>query len=58
MRYWMSIMKTITEEKAMRMLNPVHPGRFLRTGIIDAHDLAVAGASLDSAWFESLNFQP
>jgi hypothetical protein len=41
----------------MRMLNPV-PGRFLRTGIIDAHDLAVAGASLDSAWFESLNFQP
>jgi addiction module HigA family antidote len=38
-------MKTITEKKAMRMLNPVHPGRFLRTGIIEAHGLSVAGAA-------------
>jgi addiction module HigA family antidote len=41
----MSIRKTITEEKAMRMRNPVHPGRFLRTEVIDAHDLTVAGAA-------------
>jgi len=38
-------MKTITEEKAMRMLNPVHPGRFLRTEIIEAHDLSVTEAA-------------
>src|SRR5450432_1393322 len=29
----------------MRMLNPVHPGRFLRTEIIDAHELSVTGAA-------------
>ena len=29
----------------MRMLNPVHPGRFLRTGIIEAHDLSVTDAA-------------
>jgi len=29
----------------MRMLNPVHPGRFLRTEIIDAHDLSVTEAA-------------
>jgi addiction module HigA family antidote len=29
----------------MRMLNPVHPGRFLRTEIIDAHGLSVTGAA-------------
>ena len=29
----------------MRMRNPVHPGRFLRTEVIDAHDLTVAGAA-------------
>ena len=29
----------------MRMLNPVHPGSFLRTEIIEAHDLTVAGAA-------------
>src|SRR5450631_1276307 len=40
----MSTMKTTTEEKAMRMLNPVHPGRFLRTEIIEAHDLSVTDA--------------
>jgi addiction module HigA family antidote len=33
------------EEKPMRMLNPVHPGRFLRTEIIDAHNLSVTGAA-------------
>ena len=25
----------------MKMLNPVHPGRFLRTEIIEAHELTV-----------------
>jgi antitoxin HigA-1 len=29
----------------MRMLNPVHPGRFLRTEIIDAHSLSVTHAA-------------
>jgi addiction module HigA family antidote len=38
-------MKTITEGKAMRMRNPVHPGRFLRTEIIDAHNLTVTEAA-------------
>jgi addiction module HigA family antidote len=38
-------MKTITEEKQMRMLKPVHPGRFLRMEIIDAHQLSVTDAA-------------
>jgi addiction module HigA family antidote len=38
-------MKTITEDNAMRMRNPVHPGRFLRTEIIDAHHLSVTEAA-------------
>lgn len=29
----------------MRMLNPVHPGRFLRTEIIQAYDLSVTDAA-------------
>ena len=29
----------------MRMLNPVHPGRFLRTEIIQAHNLSVTEAA-------------
>ncbi len=29
----------------MRMLSPVHPGRFLRSEIIDAHDLSVTEAA-------------
>ena len=29
----------------MRMLNPVHPGCFLRTEIIEAHDLSVTDAA-------------
>ena len=29
----------------MRMLNPVHPGRFLRTEIIDAYGLSVTAAA-------------
>src|ERR1019366_3972365 len=41
----MLIMKTITEENAMRMLNSDHPGRFLRTEIIKAHDLSVTNAA-------------
>src|SRR6266852_3984014 len=41
----MLIMKTITEENAIRMLNPVHPGRFLRTEIIQAHELSVTNAA-------------
>ena len=38
-------MKTITEKKPMRMLRPVHPGRFLRTEIIEAHHLSVTEAA-------------
>jgi len=38
-------MKTITEKKATRMLNPVHPGRFLRTEIVEAHGLSVTEAA-------------
>jgi addiction module HigA family antidote len=37
-------MKTITRERAMRMRNPVHPGRFLKTEIIQAHKLSVTEA--------------
>ena len=29
----------------MRMLNPVHPGRFLRTEIVAAHNLSVTAAA-------------
>lgn len=29
----------------MRMLNPVHPGRFLRSEVIEAHDLTVTEAA-------------
>ncbi len=29
----------------MRMLNPVHPGRFLKSEIIEAHDLSVTEAA-------------
>jgi antitoxin HigA-1 len=29
----------------MRMLNPVHPGSFIRTEIIDAYDLSVTDAA-------------
>ena len=29
----------------MRVLNPIHPGRFLRTEIIEAHDLSVTEAA-------------
>ena len=29
----------------MRMLNPVHPGHFLRTEVIDAHGLSVTNAA-------------
>lgn len=46
MRYATLIMKTITEEKAtMRMLNPLHPGRFLQTEIVQALDLTVTEAA-------------
>ena len=39
-------MKTIIEEtKSLRMLNPVHPGRFLKTEIIEAHQLSVTQAA-------------
>jgi addiction module HigA family antidote len=41
----MSIMKTTTEEQAMRMLNSVHPGRFLRAEVIEAYDLSVTSAA-------------
>jgi len=29
----------------MRMLNPLHPGRFLRTEIIEAHGLSITDAA-------------
>jgi addiction module HigA family antidote len=29
----------------MRMLNPLHPGRFLRTEIVEAHSLSVTQAA-------------
>ena len=29
----------------MRMLKPVHPGRFLKTEIVEAHDLSVTQAA-------------
>jgi addiction module HigA family antidote len=38
-------MKTITKAKTTRMLNPVHPGPFLRTEIIAAHNLSVTDAA-------------
>ncbi len=38
-------MKTITKEKALRMLNPVHPGQFLRTEIVEAYNLSVTEAA-------------
>ena len=43
-------MKTITGEKSVanrtvRMLNPLHPGRFLRTEIIEAYGLTVTDAA-------------
>ena len=41
----MLIMKTITEKKPSRMLNPIHPGRFLKSEIIQAHDLSVTEAA-------------
>ena len=41
----MLIMKTITEKKPLRMLNPVHPGSFLKTEIIEAHKLSVTEAA-------------
>jgi addiction module HigA family antidote len=41
----MLIMKTITEKKPLRMLNPVHPGSFLKTEIIEAHNLSVTEAA-------------
>ena len=37
-------MKTITD-KSLRMLNPVHPGRFLKSEIIEAHNLSVTEAA-------------
>lgn len=40
-RYWILTMRTITEEKTMRMRNPVHPGRFLRSEVIEAHSLSI-----------------
>ena len=33
------------EQKPLRMPSPVHPGRFLRTEIIDAHNLSVTEAA-------------
>lgn len=41
----MLFMKIITKEKATRMLSPVHPGRFLRTELIEAHALSVTEAA-------------
>ena len=38
-------MKTIIRGKTMRMHNPVHPGRFLRSEVIEAHNLSVTEAA-------------
>ena len=38
-------MKTITEEKAMRMLNPNHPCRFCGRELASAHNLTVTEAA-------------
>jgi antitoxin HigA-1 len=38
-------MKTTIEKKPLRMLNPVHAGRFLKSEIIEAHDLSVTEAA-------------
>jgi addiction module HigA family antidote len=38
-------MKTFTEKRTLRMLNPVHPGRFLESEIVQAHDLSVTAAA-------------
>jgi antitoxin HigA-1 len=38
-------MKTITKEEIMRMANPVPPGRFLRSEILQAHGLSVTSAA-------------
>ena len=38
-------MKTIAEKKPLRMLKPAHPGRFLKTKIIEAHNLSVTEAA-------------
>ncbi len=38
-------MKTITEDKSQRMVQPVHPGHFLRTEIIEAYTLSVTDAA-------------
>jgi antitoxin HigA-1 len=38
-------MKITTEERTMRMLSPVHPGRFLRTEVVEAHGLSVTEAA-------------
>jgi hypothetical protein len=45
----MSTTRTITEEKAMRMLNPIHPGRLLRTEITNAHGL-FRDRSCENSW--------
>jgi antitoxin HigA-1 len=38
-------MKTTIREKTMRMRNPVHPGRFLRSEVVEAHNLSVTEAA-------------
>ena len=38
-------MKTTIREQTMRMHNPVHPGRFLRSEVIEAHNLSVTEAA-------------
>ncbi|HXM42679.1 MAG TPA: HigA family addiction module antitoxin [Bryobacteraceae bacterium] len=37
--------ETIIREKTMRTHNPVHPGRFLRSEVIEAHNLSVTEAA-------------
>jgi addiction module HigA family antidote len=38
-------MRTTTEKKSLRMLNPVHPGCFLKSEVIEAHGLSVTEAA-------------
>jgi antitoxin HigA-1 len=38
-------MKTTIDKKPNRMSNPVHPGRFLRSEVVEAHNLSVTEAA-------------
>lgn len=41
----MFTMRTTIKENARRMLKPLHPGMFLRTEVIEAHNLTMSAAA-------------